>query len=47
MLLKQIKYQQNKAAVSAKTEVWLLIEIGTLFLFTFAIWFFFLKISSL
>ena len=37
MLLKQIKYQQNKAAVSAETEVWLLIEIGTLFLFTFAI----------
>ena len=40
MLLKQIKYQQSKAAVSTETEVWLLIEIGTLFLFTFAIWFF-------
>ena len=40
MLLKQIKYQQSKAAVSAETEVWLLIEIGTLFLFTFALWFF-------
>ena len=37
MLLRQIKYQQNKAGVSAETEVWLLIEIGTLFLFTFAI----------
>ena len=40
MLLKQIKYQQSKAAISTETEVWLLIEIGTLFLFTFAIWFF-------
>ena len=37
MLLKQINYQQNKAAVSAETEEWLLIEFGTLFLFTFAI----------
>ena len=41
MLLKQIKYQQSKAAVSAETEEWLLIEFGTLFLFTFAICFFF------
>ena len=39
MLLKQIKYQQSKAAVSAETEEWLLIEFGTLFLFTFAIFF--------
>ena len=37
MLLKQIKYHQSKAAVSAETEVWLLIENWTLFLFTFAI----------
>ena len=41
MLLKQIKYQHSKAAVSAETEEWLLIEFGTLFLFTFAICFFF------
>ena len=40
MLLKLIKYQQSKAAILAETEVWLLIEIGTLFLFTFAICFF-------
>ena len=39
MLLKQIKYQQSKAAVSTETEVWLPIEIGTLFLFAFAIFF--------
>ena len=46
MLLKLIKYQQSKAAILAETEVWLLIEIGTLFLFTFAISYFFLWISS-
>ena len=40
MFLKQIKYHQSKAAVSAETEVWLLIENWTLFLFTFAICFF-------